>query len=157
MGNARMPLTFVILEDERPAITRGVRQAAVETALQRVVVCRQSRGGRDFRVLFKRREHGPSALLEEKETRDPACVTSNIADVRLLELLRQTIERFIGALFRWPRSSPLEEPHERATKSLVFPSRLLDVGVEPREKTREPGSSNRHSTSRRFYQRHHTY
>jgi len=157
MRDPRVPLALVILKDERPAVVGGVCQAAFEASLKRVIIWRRCRDGGDFRMLFKRRKHGAPSLLQQNVTRDPVRVISNIVDDRLPELLRQTIERFIGALFRWPRSSPLEKPHERAPKPLVFPSRLLSVRVEPREKTSEPGGSDRHTNAPRFYQRHPPY
>jgi len=157
MRDPRVPLALVILKDERTAVVGSACQAALEAALKRVIIWRRCRDSGDFRMLFDRRKHGAPSLLQQNVTRDPVSVTPNIVDDRLLELLHQTIERFIGTLFRWPRSSPLEKPHERTSKPFVFPSRLLGIRVEPREKTSEPGCSDRHTNATRFYQHDPTY
>jgi hypothetical protein len=127
MRDPRVPLALVILKDERSAVVGSACQAALEAARKRVIIWRRCRDRGDFWMLFDRRKHRAPSLLQQNVTRDPVRVVPDIVDDRLLELLHQTIERLIGALFGWPCSSPLEKPHERAPKPLVFPSRLLGV------------------------------
>ena len=102
---------------------------------------------------LQEKKHGRLPLLQQNVTRDPVRVIPHIVDDRLLELLHQTIERFIGALFRWPCSSPLEKSHERpeAARIPVPPAQRPSGASREDERTR---GSDRHTNAPRFYQRH---
>jgi hypothetical protein len=113
MRDPRVPLALVILKDERPAVIGRVCQAAFEAALKRVIIWRRCRDSGDFWMLFNRRKHGAPSLLQQDVTRDPVRVIPNIVDDRLLELLHQTIERFIGALRERPEAARIPVPPAR--------------------------------------------
>src|SRR4030095_7332569 len=107
--------------------------------MQRLLVLVSAVRRRHRRVIAHGYPGGPSLPFEQHESSDAEGVAADVGDVDIAaELPDQTVNRFVCAFLRRPRTMPVEELFERQTQVFVAGGGLRRTGTEALEQAGEP-------------------